>query len=200
MNALPADYLDKIAPKEQKRRLFELNLRNIIILAVAAIGLVVAIGAIANSIGARATSPWQQLSLRLTHTEAMVDSAGKLIKNSQLRSYNSDIKLYITNTKRDLSAPFASVGVTPKSTPVAITASEKKLHDDMTQRLEVARLNVKYDSTYAREMSYQLSTLLALYQQLYTSSSPATQQLLETAYNNLEPTQKALAEFSDANE
>ena len=71
----------------------------------------------------------------------------------------------------------------------------------MTERLEDGRLNAKYDSTYAREMSYQTATLLALINQLYKSSAlPATKTYLKGAYENLEPTYKALSAFSASNE
>ncbi len=194
------DYLDKIAPQAPKRKIFELNLRNIIILAVAAIALVIVAVIIANSIGGRSIAPWQHLSIRLTNTDLIATDAAKAIKNSQLRSLNSEVKLTITNTQRDLTAPLASVGVVPKKIPVAVTQIEKAAHTEMTTRLETARLNAKYDSAYAREMSYQLSTILALYQELYAKSGPASKKILETAYNNLKPTQEAIAGFSDSNE
>jgi len=71
----------------------------------------------------------------------------------------------------------------------------------MKQRLEVGRLNAKFDSTYAREMTYQVATILALLQQLYSAGAgPQTQAFLKTAYNNLEPTYTALSKLSASNE
>ena len=66
----------------------------------------------------------------------------------------------------------------------------------MASRLEDARLNAKYDSTYAREMSYQLATILSLYQKLIPASTPQTKTILEKATTNLEPIQKDLANFN----
>ena len=71
----------------------------------------------------------------------------------------------------------------------------------MLARLEDGRLNAKYDSTYAREMSYQLATTLALLQELYkTNVGPQTKQYLQQSYDNLVPTYKAISEFSASNE
>ncbi|UTX51326.1 hypothetical protein KI440_03990 [Candidatus Saccharibacteria bacterium TM7i] len=200
MNQSPADYLDKIAPQAPKRQLFQLNLRNVIFLAIGIVILVIIMVVIANAIGGGKNTPWQQLSLRLTNTEKVTSAAGSSIKNSQLRSLNSEVKIYLTNTQRDLATPFKTVGVTPKKIPASITKSEATRDTEMTTRLETARFNAKYDSAYAREMSYQLSGILALYQQLHSQSGPNTKKTLETAYNNLLPTQKAIAEFSASNE
>lgn len=200
MNSSPTDYLDKIAPQAPKRQLFQFNLRTILFLAAGAIILVIIMVIIANLVGGNKTTPWQQLSLRLTNTEKIAIAAGTSIKNSQLRSLNSEVKIYLTNTQRDLADPFKAVGVNPKKIPTSVVQSETAYDTEMTTRLETARFNAKYDSAYAREMSYQLSTILALYQQLYSQSGPNTKKTLESAYNNLTPTQKAIAEFSASNE
>lgn len=194
------DYLDKIAPQASARGPFKFTIKNIILIAIAAIVLVIIGVIIANAFGAKKQEPWQQLSIRLTNTETIAKDSRKLIKNSQLRSLNSEVALYVTNTNRDLAPAFARVKVTPKQIPAAVTQKEAKLDKAMSERLEVARFNAKYDSTYAREMAYQLSTLLSLYQRLYSQSGPSTKQLLTTAYDSLKPIQKAAADFSASNE
>ena len=200
MDKSSLEYLDKIAPQAPKRKLFELNIRNVLFMAGGAVVLVIIAVVIANAFGGQPTSTWQRLSLRLTNTEAITVTATTSIKNSQLRSLNSEVKIYLTNTQRELATPFASTGVDPKKIEASVARQEAAANTEMTTRLETARLNAKYDSTYAREMSYQLSTILALYQELYSKSGPKTQELLSNAYDNLEPTQKAIAEFSASNE
>ncbi len=200
MNQTPVDYLESIAPKQHRKSLFELSLRNIILLGGIGVLLIIIVAVISNSIAAQSAAHWHTLSSKLTYTETVAADASSLIKNSQLRSLNSEVKVAIVNTKRDLETPFSNVGITAKNTPSSIQKAETASQEKMALSLETARLNAKYDSTYAREMSYQLSSILALYQQLYSKSSSQTQKVLETAYDNLLPTQKAIASFSDSNE
>ncbi len=193
------DYLNQIAPQAPKKPMFTLNLRTVIIGAILAIIVIVVIASIGGGLSGAKTKPWERLSARLTATTVLVDGSSDLIKNSQLRSYNSDLKLYITNTQRDLEKPLTSLGINSAKIDKSIVALESS--DEMAARLEDGRLNAKYDSTYAREMSYQLATVLALLQQLYGSNvSPETKLLLEGWYNNLLPTYTAISEFSASNE
>lgn len=195
----PLDYLNQIAPQAPKKPLFKLNLRTVIFGALAALALIILIAIISSSASNARKSPWEHLSARLSATATVVDSSSTLIKNSQLRSLNSDLKLYITNTQRDLATPLKGLGINAAKLPSSITAAESTTA--MAARLEDGRLNAKYDSTYAREMSYQTATILALLKQIYNSGvGPNTKKLLEDAYNNLEPTYTAISEFSASNE
>lgn len=196
----PLDYLNQISPSSQKKApIFALNLRTIIFAGILLVVLVIIFSVVSSAVSSAQKEPWQRFSVRLTTTEEIVNSAGSNIKNSQLRSINSDLKLYLANTKRDLTTPLTNQGITASSIPASITTQESG--DKMVERLEDGRLNAKYDSTYAREMSYQTATLLALIQQLYNSSAlPATKTYLKSAYDNLQPTYKALSEFSASNE
>lgn len=140
-----------------------------------------------------------QLSARLSSTEKIVASATGVIKNNQLKSANSDLKLYLANTIRDIDTPLKNLKIDVAKLPADITTAENG--EAIKTRLEDARLNAKYDSTYSREMSYQLSTLLSLLQQLYQSSGRAeTKATLKTAYDSLVPIQKTFASFSASNE
>lgn len=196
----PLDYLNQIAPSGPKKApLFALNLRTIIFGALLLVLLIIIVSVITGAISGAQKEPWQRFSARLTTTEEIVTKASGNIKNSQLRSLNSDLKLYLANTKRDLAAPLARQNIKPTEIPASIASQESG--DDITSRLEDGRLNAKYDSTYAREMSYQTATLLALLQQLYKASAlTETKTYLQTAYDNLKPTYDALSAFSASNE
>lgn len=197
----PLDYLDQIAPAAPpKKPLLQLNLRNIIIAGLALITLVVIIVNIANAIAATRLGPWQHLAARLSATAVVVDASTTKIKNSSLRGMNSDLKLYITNTLQEMNAgPLTNLGIDAAKLPASITKSEATT--EMDARLEDGRLNAKYDSTYAREMTYQVATILALLEQIYDSGPSAeTKTLIEGWYKNLEPTYTTLSDFSAANE
>lgn len=195
----PLDYLNQIAPQTTKSSGFKLNIRTVIIISIVLVIIVSILAAIGSSAGSSRKTPWQQLSARLTTTQTIANESTTKLKNSQLRSLNSDLKLYLTNTKRDLTAPLAFNEVNAEKLPEKLVADEAAT--EMNKRLEDGRLNAKFDSTYAREMSYHLSTILALYQELYSSSKNAdVKKFLNSAYDNLLPTQEALSNFSATSE
>ncbi len=195
----PLDYLNEIAPQAQKKPLFALNMRTVLLGALLAVILIIIIATVSGALTSARKDPWARFAARLNATSTIVDSSSNKIKNSQLRSINSDVKLYITNTQRDLAAPLTKMSIDSAKLPENIVAQESTA--EMAKRLEDGRLNAKFDSTYAREMSYQLATVLALLQELYASSSQAeTKAFLEGAYKNLEPAYKSVSEFSASNE
>lgn len=193
------DYLNQISPHAPKQSPFKFGMRTVVLGAIVAIVLVIILIAITSSISSTNKGPWQQLSAKLAATQVVVDSSTNRLKNSQLRSLNSDLKLYLTNTQRDLATPLGLLDINPAKLPASVTTKENGT--GMTERLEDARLNAKFDSTYAREMSYQLATIQALYLKLYKSTSSAkSKTFLDNSYKNLGPTQKSFAEFSASNE
>lgn len=195
----PLDYLNEIAPQATKKPMFALNMRTVLLGALLAVILIVIIASVGGALTSARKDPWVRFAARLNATSVIVDSSSMKIKNSQLRSINSDVKLYITNTQRDLAVPLTKMNIDSAKLPENIVAQESSA--EMAQRLEDGRLNAKFDSTYAREMSYQLATILSLLQELYASSSnPDTKSFLETAYTNLEPAYKSVSDFSASNE
>jgi hypothetical protein len=195
----PLDYLNQIAPQAPKKAVFSLNFRTVIMGAIGVIILIIIIATVSGAITSGQKEPWQRFSARLNATTTVVDASSGNIKNSQLRSINSDLKLYLTNTKRDLAKPMTALDINTEKLPAKIVAEENGT--GITERLEDGRLNAKFDSTYAREMTYQLATILSLLQQLYSSNvGPQTKELLKTAYDNLLPTYNTVSEFSTATE
>lgn len=196
---VPLDYLNQIAPQAPKKTVFSWNLRTIIFAVLSVIALIILIASIAGALAGSSKEPWQRMSARLDATTVVVNDATSHVKSSQLRSINSDLKLYLTNTKRDLATPLAQLGVDLKKIPESITTSENST--GITERLENGRLNARFDSTYAREMTYQVARILSQLQVLYASNvGPQTKAIIKTAYDNLQPTYKTLSEFSTTNE
>lgn len=143
-------------------------------------------------------APAEQLSVRLNTTQTIANDSQKNLKSSQLRSLNSNLRLFFTNTQRDIAKPLASFGVSAKTTSDSTIQTEAATAKAITQRLEDARLNAVYDRTYAREMDYQLATLLTLLRQTYNNSGDtATKRFLEDTYDNLAPIQQDFADFNE---
>ncbi len=196
---LSPDYLDQIAPQTLKHSFMLNKTRLIIFVGIIAIILVIILALVIGAINNQRKEPWERLSFRLAATSEIAESSQGKIKNSQLRSTNSTLTISITNAQRDIAAPLEIVGIDTTEPSPAIVTSESSA--DMLARLEDARLNAKYDSTYAREMSFQLSNLLTLLRQIYSSSSnDINRTFLKTTYDNFEPLQKSLAEFNASNE
>lgn len=198
-NGTPLDYLNEIAPQAPKKPGFSLNLKTVLLGAAVVIVIIIIIASVGGALSNSRKDPWQRFFAKLDATATAVDSSTGEIKNSQLRSMNSDLKLYITNTKRDFTPTLEALGIAPGKLPASIVAEETGT--GMDERLESGRLNARYDSTYAREMTYQLATILALLQKLYSSNvGPKTKESLESAYNNLLPTYTSLSEFTTTTE
>jgi hypothetical protein len=195
----PLDYLNQIAPQAPKKQLFTLNLRTILLGAAAVVVLIIIIATLVGALSSSNKEPWQQLAARIDTTTEVVDGATKNIKSSQLRSINSDLKLYLSNTRRDIASPLQSLDINPEKIPENIVTVEQST--GITERLEDGRLNARYDSTYAREMKYQVATILSLLQELYsTNVGPQTKATLTVAYDNLLPTYTTLTEFNATTE
>ena len=193
------DYLDQIAPQAVKHTFTMNKPRLFILIGLIAIVVVIILAITVGAITSARKDPWERLAARVDATAAVANSSEGKIKNSELRSINSNVKISLTNTTRDLIAPLITADVNSKKLSKPILEQESSTK--MIARLEDARLNAKYDSTYAREMNYQLSNLLTLLKQLYsTSSNEKNKTFLKATYDNFAPVQQSLAEFSASNE
>lgn len=192
-------YLDQIAPKTEKTNPIQ-QLRPVHMIVGGAL-LIVLIMIIVGVVSAAMRGPLnnlERLAARLQTTATLAGDATEVLKSSELRTLNSNLKIFLTNTNRDITEPFASVGVNVKSVNKSIAASESGI--EIAQRLEDARLNAVYDRTYAREMAYQLDTILALMKKSYDSiGKQSVKDVLETSYANLAPVQEAFADFNATN-
>lgn len=195
----PTDYLNQIAPQAPKKALFTLGPKLILMVLGVLIIVIVTLAIVLNGVASAQRKPLQQLAARLDSTEQIVNSAQSHLKSSQLRSLNSSLKIYLTNTNRDVAAPLLSAGVNVDKLGDSVTKEESP--DAINARLEDARLNAVYDRTYAREMAYQLDTLITLMKQIYASTNNSElKTFLNATYASLEPTQKGFAEFNVAND
>lgn len=187
------EYLNQIAPKPPKRGLFG-NQRTLFIAIAAALILGILIIVVGSIIGNR-PNHLQQLAARLQSTETIVNGAQVNIQSSQLRSLNSSLSIFFANTNRDIVAPLAASGINASKLDQKIVASENGA--DVVAKLEDARLNAVYDTTYASEMSYRLEMTMILMKDIYNSTSnKSLKTFLQTAYQNLAPIQKQLADFN----
>jgi hypothetical protein len=194
----PVDYLNQIAPQAPKKKLFTPSPKFFALIGGLLIVIVIIVSITVNAIASARREPLETLAARLSSTEQVVSDAQGQLKSSQLRTLNSNLKIYLTNTNRDIATPLMNNNVDIKKLSESVTTKESP--DAMMARLEDARLNAIYDRTYAREMAYQLDRLIALMQQIYeTTSSQSLKSFLQSAYTNLLPTQEEFSDFNAAN-
>jgi hypothetical protein len=194
----PPDYLNQIAPEPAKRLKFTLGPKSIAIIGSILVLLIVTVAITVNVMVQNGRQPLRHLSARLEATATVVDAAQDTLKSSQLRSLNSGLRLYLTDINRDIAAPLESAGIKIDNIDDKIISQESPT--ELMSRLEDARLNAIYDRTYAREMAYQLDTLITLMKEIIAStSSNELKTFLETTYPKLEPTQDGFADFNETN-
>lgn len=191
----PSNYLDQIAPQKQAKNNL-LNSKVILFggIAIIVLLIIIAIGSLSGGI-----KPAEQLAGRLLSTQGIVTNATSRIKDTQLLTINSELKIYLINTIRDITPLLTKQNININKLSSTVTKAESNA--TILATLEDARLNAEYDRTYAREMSYQLDTVLTLMQQISKNTSDSQlKNFLNDAYNNLAPTQKQFADFNAANE
>lgn len=189
--AIPMSYLDQIAAPPPKR----MNIFNnkIALLGAIAVGLIII--AIGVSLIPKPVDPVASLAARLNATKKVADDASSKLKNSQLRSINSNLKIYLTNTIRNITPFLTKQNISITKLDAKIVAAEATT--EMEARLEDARLNATYDRTYAREMSYKLSTIISLFDE--STKKAKTKDFitfLESSKAELSPTQEQFDDFN----
>ena len=197
----PLDYLNQIAPVKQRKD-FLRTLRPvhyIIGIVLVLILLIVVVSLLANAANAPKVQ-LQRLAARLQATTTIAQNANANIRDGNLEVINSNLQIYLTNMNQAIIKPMAAVGVNAKSLPSNIVASEKD-PGQITEELTNAHLSGTFDSTYARDMAYQLATTMTLMKEIYQSTpSSSLKSFLETSYNNLQPTQQSFASFTTTTE
>lgn len=187
------DYLDQIAPPPSGPKFLGGSFTWIIIgLAVV---FMFAVSIIALNSGSSNTTSAQTAYLRYDNLSKIPLKYHKYLKSSKLSSTDSNFALFMTNAKRDLEEPIAKNGTDLKKLDKTLQAKEKSLAADVTAKLEDARLNAILDRVYAREMAYQAQQLIELYKKMANNRSKSISDNAKKAIPNLEPIQKAFAEF-----
>ncbi len=196
-SAFSVDYLNQIAPQAPQKKLFDKRLLGLMIV-VGVLAVVAIVGGIIASSSGQTSKSLEKLSARLQATATIASDAQTKLKSSDLRSLNSNLKLYLTNANRDMTTQLALDNIDTAKLDKSIVATEA--NTAMVARLEDARLNAVFDRTYAREMAFQISTIETLMQEINNTSPRAgIKSLLNSTYDNLQPTQKAFEDFNAVN-
>jgi len=190
------DYLNQIAPKPQKKSLLpESKPIKIGIIAVGFLVIITIVGMLASAAGSNIGDS-ERLAARLQSTQSIILSSKPNVKNSQLRTLNTNLITYLANTQVDLTPILLKHNVKMNSLSKTVTSAESDT--TILATLEDARLNATYDRIYASEMAHQLDITIILMQKIYKSTSDANlKSVLDTAYKSLQPIQKQFENFNE---
>jgi hypothetical protein len=192
----PIDYLNQISTQPAKKGFT--GKKQKIILGALGVIVVIIIIAVIGALLRPNNIPSEQLAAKLQTTQSIATAAQPTIESSQLRAFNSNLTIYLTNSIRDIRTPLLNNGIDITKLDKSVVSSESGTA--ITGRLEDARLNAVYDTTYAREIAYQLDLILSLMQQINsTTSSKSLKTFLQSSYNNLTPIQKQFEDYNNAN-
>jgi len=198
MQPTSLDYLNQIAPKNQRRT--PLNLTGMRLwLAIGALAVVVIIilSIVMTSVAAHRRAPLETLTARLSTTATIVTAATPNISDSSLSATNSTLSLTLTQLNKDIVTPMKNNGVDVNKLSKSISAQETAAGTKISNDLTDAKLNAVFDTHYATDMNYQLSITMSLMQQIYNhTNSKSLKTFLQAAYNDIAPAQKAFETFS----
>lgn len=191
-----AEYLDHIATKKPAGLKFGLNIKSLLFIGAGLIVLIIISLIVTNVITSGQRQPLESLAARLASAQELASQSQANLSSSELRSANSNLSIVLTNTNRDIVQPLKNAGV--NTSKLSQSVLDKESSEDITIRLEDARLNGVFDRVYAREMNYLLSSTIALIKELeQTRSQSSLLEFLDTTRRNLEPIQATLEEFGN---
>lgn len=148
-------YLDQIAAPPQQKKANPLLLWSMIggVLLAAVIFIMLLSS---NS----APSPTQRITDLLTRTQSLkttVQDNAENIKDSKLRASNSSLASILSGMENEFTTYLASTGIkSPKAAKDSPIVGE---FTTMSEKLEDARLNERFDTVYTREVSYQIKQI-----------------------------------------
>jgi lipopolysaccharide export LptBFGC system permease protein LptF len=194
-NPAPIDYLNQIAPAPQKPGLSKQAIAVVVAGILLILGLVVGFLLFATNGSSSPKATMQTLTARLQATQKVADDSQKTIKSSELRGINSTLKVILTNANRDIVSPLTANGIEIKKLDKTIVAKEEA--DPITTDLEEARLNATFDDAYAREMSFKLTTILLLMDDIaHKSDSKSMKEFILKTDKDLQPIKQQLEKFN----
>lgn len=180
---LDGTYLDQIATPMQQKTLNPMLLWAMI----GGVVLVVIIFAMVllSSGGPSQTERIAGLLARTQSLRTMTQDSVKTIKDSKLRAANGSLTTILSGMENEFTTYLTSSGEgalkRPKDDPVAAEFTA------VSQKLEDARLNERFDTVYAREVAYQITKIRTEFAIIYDGiKSESFKEILQKEDKSLE--------------
>ena len=167
------------------------------------VGALVALGAVLGALSyfsSRSSeipelSSLNSLYLRLNALSETIEAYNDKVKSPALRSSGRSLAVILENDKSSLSSLLAS-DYGEKVSSLKPDASLEKESKDLLASLEKARLNGLLDRTYANELEYAVSVLLAVESSaLDKTENESLKSVLESSTSSLENIESDLSDY-----
>ncbi len=137
--------------------------------------LLMAVGALLSGLKNRTVELTRQVYLRTTNLNSVLVTYNPAVKNSSLRSTGLSLAGILTNATTQLGKYLNPTGDDGASLQPAadVVAEETTTLNGLNTALESAKLNGVLDRTYANQIGWQVSLLLALVSELEERSDDA---------------------------
>ncbi len=190
----PMDYLNSISSPTQTKMINPWLLWIAIggfLITILTVGSLLAFGG-----GEGKTERYNNFLYRVQSLQELTRDSSRQIKSSELLAANGSLSTIVAGaepeiTKYSPSADDKKSLKAPKESPILAEFAA------LDARLEDARLNVRFDPTYAREVTYQISKLRSEINMVYEdTNSPGLKTYLETFDKDLEGLSKQFSRFN----
>ena len=184
-------YLEQIAAKPTKGSsaggLFSPKMLKIVFVGLAAIILVIALGAMFGAKGSKGKELAETLSIRLPNISQTIRNYNTHIKSPELRAMAITLQSSLDATSRDLAPLLVSeFKHDPKKPTTKVVNTEAELMDELTNTLTDAKLNGILDRVYANRLTAEISDLIYIESDLHSkTSSSAVKDLLDKSSSDL---------------
>ena len=197
------DYLNSISNKNKQqttsgKSLLDNKIFRIAAIAIAAFAIISIVFSILGDIRNRPRTYLEQLNLRTISLSEVTEEYNDSLKSPEIRSAGVSFAATIKGLSANLADVYKANGISDKSSSSAINDIEAKNTEDMNTTLEYGRINGILDRTYAHEMAYQTSLLIAIIETAQgVVTNPDTLDALDNTKTSLEQLHSMFDNFSD---
>ena len=200
-------YLDQIAVKGKVKSgpIFTPMLIKLIAAGVVMLITMIIVGGVISSSNAKVTQTHERVYLRIAKKRKKNSSTplakySKLLRNSDLRSYATNLYNTLLTTNTSLSSVISTTGVNTAKISTVVSTEENANISSYTAALDDAILAGTLDHTFATETLYQISTLIQYENEsLKKANNQSYANLINQSINDLTVLQEKFKDWSDNN-
>ena len=200
-------YLDQIAVKGKVKSgpIFTPMLIKLIAAGVVMLITMIIVGGVISSSNAKVTQTHERVYLRIAklgdkNTSTPLAKYSKLLRNSDLRSYATNLYNTLLTTNTSLSGVISTTGVNTAKISTVVSTEENANISSYTAALDDAILAGTLDHTFATETLYQISTLIQYENEsLKKANNQSYANLINQSINDLTVLQEKFKDWSDNN-
>lgn len=210
MDKQPLDnkaYLDQIAVKGKVKSGPILTPMLIKLIAAGVVMLItmIIVGSVVSSSNAKVTQTHERVYLRISklaekNSTGVLYKYSQLLRNSDLRSYATNLFSTLVTTNSSLSGVISSTGVNTGAISAKISSEEATNMANYSSALETAVLSGTLDRVFATETLYQITTLIQYENEsLKKANNQSYANLINQSISDLTVLEEQFKDWSDNN-